>query len=500
MTHPNENIESLDPCPPEELLRAWTVGKLKDGSLQNVILSHLEFCPFCQQQVREFKRSASSDFDPIAKRAQALRERQLAQQRAVAQGPTPGTIWRTVPELEKHPFGPLVLVIIRQEAKEGVALTVAEISEDIAQAIHTDMVLEPKESGLGFRCMIRAENTFKISPDRLTLFAGCLSQPLMDKASGFCKDAESFDENIPLSKFVFLRDSQGTELMRRRGITSGMLVTDESDPRLEFLELSKERCSYLTRKSAPTASSWPLARNVLAPVKKVAVSISESAKKLATTIGEWKVFKSKIARLQAENAELKKRAAELLAQKDETTQKLREAWQRLKSVHTAPAWTASGYPAYQEAELEIDSGEDLEFTLDDEIAEPLLDPKKGKEILEAAQSGDLVVLRKLVDDWASANFSADEHGTVPLHLATLNGHLAVAEFLLEKGAIIDSLDKDGKTALMLAAAGGHLDMVRLLRWKGANHRLSDNGGRTALYWALANGHEEIAKALRSNVK
>ena len=167
--------------------------------------------------MREFKRSASSDGDPIAKRAQALRERQLAQQRAVAQGPIPGTIWRTVPESEKDPFGPLVLVIDRQEAKEGATLTVAEVSEDIAQAIHTDMVLEPKESGLRFRCMVRTGNIFKTSPDRLTLFAGTLSQALMDKVSGFCKDAEHFDENIPLSKFVFLKDSQGTEFMRRRG-------------------------------------------------------------------------------------------------------------------------------------------------------------------------------------------------------------------------------------------------------------------------------------------
>ena len=287
MTQLDGDINILDPCPPDEFLQAWATSNLKDRSLRSVIHTHLEFCPSCQQKVREFKRAVSPDDDPIAKRAQALRERQLAQQDALKQGPIPGTMWRTVPESEKDPFGPLVLVIDRQEAKDGAALTVAEVSEDIAQAIHTDMVLEPKESGLRFRCMVRTENIFTTSPDRLTLFAGALSQALMDKVSGFCKDAERFDENIPLSKFVFLKDSQGTELMRRQGITSGMLVTDEDDPRLEFLELSKERCSYLSGKSTATSKSG--SKVIPLPLRKPFLkTIMALAAVLATVVVTWK--------------------------------------------------------------------------------------------------------------------------------------------------------------------------------------------------------------------
>ena len=164
---------------------------------------------FLQHQVREFKRSASSDDDPIAKRAQALRERQLAQQESRGPRPHSWYNWRTVPELEKHPFGPLVLVIIRQEAKEGVALTVAEISEDIAQAIHTDMVLEPKESGLGFRCMVRAENIFATSPDRLTLFAGALSPTVMNRVTAFCKERRALMRNVPCPSLFSSRILRG---------------------------------------------------------------------------------------------------------------------------------------------------------------------------------------------------------------------------------------------------------------------------------------------------
>ena len=254
MAQIDEDIKSLDPCPPEEFLLAFATGRLKDRSLHSIILSHLEFCSSCQQKVREFKRAVSPDDDPIGKRAQALHELQLAQQEAVKQGPTPGTIWRTVPESEKDLFGPLILVIDRQEAKEGVALTVAEVSEDIAQAIHTDMVLEPKESGLRFRCMVRTENTFTTSPDRLTLFAGALPSSLMNTVTAFCKEAERFDENVPLSKFVFLKDSQGTELMRRGGITSGLLVTKDEDARVALLDESKRRCAYLTLPSSESRS------------------------------------------------------------------------------------------------------------------------------------------------------------------------------------------------------------------------------------------------------
>ncbi|MGO9567788.1 MAG: ankyrin repeat domain-containing protein [Desulfomonilaceae bacterium] len=470
MTQLDGDINILDPCPPDEFLQAWATGNLKDKSLRSVIHTHLEFCTSCQQKVREFKRAVSPDDDPVAKRAQALRERQLAQQDALKQGPLPGTMWRTVPESEKDSFGPLVLVLHNQ----GTTVTVAEISEDIAQAIHTDMVLDPHESALRFHCMIRTENIFTTSPDRLTLFAGAVSPSLINKVWGFCKDAERFDENIPLSKFVFLKDSQGTELMRRQGITSGMLVTDESDPRLEFLELSKERCSYLTRKSATKTSSWPSARTILDLVKRVAVSISQSAKKQATMIGEWKALKTKIARIQAENAKLKRMAAELLELKDEAIQRLAEAENVL-----VPSRRFSSLKA--------------------EPTKPV-DPQKGKEILQAAQAGDLTLLRELVTDTSSANFSAEEAGTEPLHLAALNDHLAVATFLLDKGARIDAQDKYGKTALILAATKGNRDMVELLLKRGASTMLSDTGGRTALYWALTNGHKEIAEILRSSVK
>jgi|GEM_PF-5120407 len=450
MTQLDGDINILDPCPPDEFLQAWATRNLKDRSLRSVIHTHLEFCPSCHQQVREFKRAVSPDDDPIAKRAQALRERQLAQQDALKQGPIPGTMWRTVSESEKDPFGPLVLVIDRQEAKDGAALTVAEVSEEIGQAMHTDMVLEPKEWGLRFRCMVRTENIFTTSPDRLTLFAGALSQALMDKVSGFCKEAVRFDENTPLSKFVFLKDSQGTELMRRHGITSGMLVTDESDPRLEFLELSKQRCSYLSGKSTATSKSG--SKVIPLPLRKPFLkTIMALAAVLATVVVTWK---------------------------------------GLEIVSYRPV--AGPMSPKIAAERSITEAERVPLIAD----KVPVDPVKGKEVLKAAKSGDLATLRRLVKDVSLANFFDHETGTAPLHLAASRGDLAVVQFLLDKGARVNAADADGKTALILAATKGDREMVELLLKRGADPRWSDKGGRTALYWALENGHKEIAEILR----
>ena len=73
-----------------------------------------------------------------------------------------------------------------------------------------------------------------------------------------------------------------------------------------------------------------------------------------------------------------------------------------------------------------------------------VDPVKGKEVLQAAKSGDLATLRRLVKDVSLANFFDHETGTAPLHLAASRGDLAVVQFLLDKGARVDAQTRTGK--------------------------------------------------------
>lgn len=152
-------------------------------------------------------------------------------------------------------------------------------------------------------------------------------------------------------------------------------------------------------------------------------------------------------------------------------------------------------------------------------------------ISEAVEKGDLAKVKQLIAD--GADISASSSTGTPLHLAALNGHTAVARFLIEKGANVDakieedtasvlgkiavksftfdSLSMDsriktafGVTPLHLAAYGGHDELVRLLIKKGANVNAVFTLGpdwksqylRNAVEVAEAKKHTKIVELLK----
>jgi ankyrin repeat protein len=87
----------------------------------------------------------------------------------------------------------------------------------------------------------------------------------------------------------------------------------------------------------------------------------------------------------------------------------------------------------------------------------------------------------------------------PLGHAANNGQLRVAQFLLDSGAEVNrSRDFNSWPPLLIAAANGHKAMVELLLAKGADVNSRDSSGQTALHLAAENGFQSVAEALLAN--
>ncbi|XP_042869850.1 CARD- and ANK-domain containing inflammasome adapter protein-like [Penaeus japonicus] len=76
----------------------------------------------------------------------------------------------------------------------------------------------------------------------------------------------------------------------------------------------------------------------------------------------------------------------------------------------------------------------------------------------------------------------------PLHLASVNGHNAVVETLLEKGGEVNAKTMYGRTAMHLAAWKGHTAVLEVLREGGADVDAADGEGDTPLNTAASLGH------------
>ena len=103
-------------------------------------------------------------------------------------------------------------------------------------------------------------------------------------------------------------------------------------------------------------------------------------------------------------------------------------------------------------------------------------------------------VRLLVDQGADKEI-VDSDGYSPLHLASIQGYLDVAQYLVEEGATLDKLDHTGNTPLSVAAVNGQLEICRYLLEQGADRGKPDHGGYTPLHYAACYGRPEIAKLL-----
>lgn len=125
----------------------------------------------------------------------------------------------------------------------------------------------------------------------------------------------------------------------------------------------------------------------------------------------------------------------------------------------------------------------------------------GKSLHKSIREGDFQTAERLINEGADINTPTKIDGFKPLHLAAINGDLHTAKLLLSAGVDVDtkidsgwSLNKSW-TPLMFAIEKGHTEMVNFLISRGANIETQNQEGGTPLIVASYNGHPDIAELL-----
>ncbi|MEO7132989.1 MAG: ankyrin repeat domain-containing protein [Vicinamibacterales bacterium] len=114
----------------------------------------------------------------------------------------------------------------------------------------------------------------------------------------------------------------------------------------------------------------------------------------------------------------------------------------------------------------------------------------------AAYSGNVEMVRLLLERKADLQVNTRLGALTPLMLAARNGHTNVIRLLLDGGDKAATANANGTTVLMLAAAAGKGDAVSLLVDRGADVNARDvTNGQTALMFAAAQGRIDAIEAL-----
>ena len=146
---------------------------------------------------------------------------------------------------------------------------------------------------------------------------------------------------------------------------------------------------------------------------------------------------------------------------------------------------------FQTADLLHHSGADLRVWAND-YTNPLL---------AAIFSGNLEVVRKLIEYNRADINVGDVYEWTPLHLASMGHNFkddSVLLCLLEHGADINARNQDGSTPLLVASFHGALEVVRRLLERGADVEARRNDGKTALQLAVENGDDNVVELLREH--
>ena len=116
-------------------------------------------------------------------------------------------------------------------------------------------------------------------------------------------------------------------------------------------------------------------------------------------------------------------------------------------------------------------------------------------IVLAKRGGSARDVQLLLDAAADVNAAA-ALGQVPLHFASLQGHVDIINALVSGGAILNlATTHDESTAVWMASFMGHSNVVDELFRRGADMNQARTDGSTPLWIASEKGHSDVVDAL-----
>ncbi len=125
-----------------------------------------------------------------------------------------------------------------------------------------------------------------------------------------------------------------------------------------------------------------------------------------------------------------------------------------------------------------------------------LNAEDESPLMFAALNGHLALAQKLINKEADVN----KTGWTPLHYAATKGHVEIMRLLLEYNAFVDAESPNGTTPLMMAVHYGTRESAELLLKEGADPTLKNKLGLTAADFALRASRKDMADLIAAAIR